>query len=844
MRHSSHRVLPRALVSRAIVVLTLLLGLIALPAVAGAAGPTFKITGRGYGHGIGLSQWGAQGYAKLGAKDYAWILRHYYQGSSLTRRWSDAGPVMRVHMDKNKAPRSTWIVRSGRSSAHMTVSLLSNSSTAIPLSGGGTYAITAGSGDNVVVSHATGSGASWSKGRTIKTFSGPIKATSSDPSGAEPPLVTLVSVSGPFSRNFIGWRGSMEFRTSGSRVSAINRVRMEQYLYGVVPRESPSEFHSQALRAQAVAARSYAHPSAVSGSAIYCTTMSQVYGGHSKRASDGSGTADAYEAASTNAAVDATAGRLVTYGGNVVQTFFFASSGGRTANIEDVWLGSDPEPYLKSVSDEYEARVAAGRTGYPYISWAPVKMSGSTIGSKLRAKGYGPSSSTAYVTDVIEHRAVSGHARECTVVWSSGERKVVRGDRVRSALGLKSTRFDVARQASFFQEYHSNLYWYGPWRSVADSHLSGGRHYLATMRGASVRFRFTGATSVSWLARRNTSYGIAEVWLDGRKASTVNLYASQQLSRRTVWRATGLDASKPHQVEIKVLHQRDSRSSNYNVSVDAFIANGATSLTPRFEEKDPHIVYSGTWLESLETSLSEGRYTYSKVPSSTATIGFTGTGFDWITRKNAAYGIAEVWVDGLWRQKVDLYSATQTASKRVLSVRGLKAGRHLLRIRVRPEHNPASTYYHVGIDAIDVVRGGVVTPAPVRVQDSCPRVIFGGSWPIHYDSKLSGGRYRSTPTAGSSATVRFRGTSLKWITCRRPSHGKAEVFLDGVSQGVVDLYAPSTSYRQIVWSKSGMADTEHVLRIQVLGTKNARATNTYVGFDALDLMGETLRPPE
>ena len=137
---------------------------------------------------------------------------------------------------------------------------------------------------------------------------------------------------------------------SGSGFKVVNRLLLEGYLRGVVPRESPSSWPQAALRAQAVAARSYA----VRGIKdqgdfdLYCTVASQVYNGY-----DG-------EADSTNAAVKATAGVVPTSGGRPIVAYFFSTSGGHTENIENVWGGS-PVPYLKGVSDPYDTRLAVSR---------------------------------------------------------------------------------------------------------------------------------------------------------------------------------------------------------------------------------------------------------------------------------------------------------------------------------------------------------------------------------------------------------------------------------------------------------------------------------------------------
>ena len=137
------------------------------------------------------------------------------------------------------------------------------------------------------------------------------------------------------------YRGALEFRpgTFGG-VNVINALDVDDYVKGVVPLESPASWPLEALKAQAVAARTYALTTSKGGTGWdhYTDTRSQVYGGAGA------------EQASTNEAVDATAGELVTYEGEPVVTYFFSTSGGRTENVENTSLGTEPVPWLQAPS--------------------------------------------------------------------------------------------------------------------------------------------------------------------------------------------------------------------------------------------------------------------------------------------------------------------------------------------------------------------------------------------------------------------------------------------------------------------------------------------------------------
>ena len=142
------------------------------------------------------------------------------------------------------------------------------------------------------------------------------------------------------------YRGGLELRPTigGHGLMAVNAVSLDSYVKGVVPGEVPSSWPAEALKAQAVAARSYALSTDAGGSAFdqYADTRSQMYKGMSG------------EAASTNAAVDATSGQVLRYQGQIAVTYFFSTSGGETEDVQNVFYGSTPEPYLVAVNDPFD----------------------------------------------------------------------------------------------------------------------------------------------------------------------------------------------------------------------------------------------------------------------------------------------------------------------------------------------------------------------------------------------------------------------------------------------------------------------------------------------------------
>jgi stage II sporulation protein D len=338
--------------------------------------PNFLVTGRGWGHGVGLSQWGAYGFARQGAT-YDRILAHYYKGTTL-----GPAPVSRVRV----------LLVPGKS--RLTIS--SQAPFRVRDGAGAAHALDAGA-------HAFGPGLRLRvDGRTqAQALPGPLIFSP----GASP-----LRLDRPY-------RGQLHVSVAAGRLRAVNHVGLEAYLFGVVPSEVPFHWPAEALKAQAVAARTYALAVRKVGNDfdLYPDVRSQVYRGI------------AGEKPSTSAAVQATAGRVVLYRGQIAKTYFFSTSGGRTATVTDVWPGSPPTPYLVSVQDPYDS-------ASPHHQWGPIPMTAARLKRALRAPGR--------LLDVRTVVTGSGRVRTVTAVGSQGQ-STISGADVRRALGLRSTWFRI-----------------------------------------------------------------------------------------------------------------------------------------------------------------------------------------------------------------------------------------------------------------------------------------------------------------------------------------------------------------------------------------------------------------
>ncbi len=337
-------------------------------ALTSAASADWTIKGRGFGHGVGMSQYGAYGFAEHG-KTYGQILSHYYSGTKLGR---EEGRV-RVLLATGQGS----VGFSGAESA-CGKSLQPRRSYEF-VAAGGSVALRASGGGRIASCGKRGKA-----GRTVKV----------DGKGT--------------------YRGALLALPGGGGLQAINEVALEDYIRGVVPSEVPSSWPAAALRAQAVAARTFGVATDRGGTFDhYDDTRSQVYGGK------------ASETKEANAAVKATAGEVVTHNGKPIVTYYFSTSGGMTESAEFGFSGGSALPYLKAVDDPYD-------DASPYHRWTE-RLSDSEMESKLT----GLFSGRLRRVEILE-RGDSPRIAKARVVGSNGSQTVT-GDTLRARLGLRST---------------------------------------------------------------------------------------------------------------------------------------------------------------------------------------------------------------------------------------------------------------------------------------------------------------------------------------------------------------------------------------------------------------------
>jgi SpoIID/LytB domain protein len=291
---------------------------------------SWSVAGHGWGHGIGMSQWGAQGAALKGLSAEQ-ILDFYYPGTVRT----DIGQDYPLRVRLLSASGGATVTAGPVPGAAVTV-----------VDGASGVRVTLPVGARAVITRSAGSftvASLQGTTRTPVTFNGARTVAGAVwLDGGAPGQVWVYQPSGAGSR----YVGSIQVNATGAGTAeTINHVPMEQYLRGVVPRESPSSWAPAALQAQSVAARSYAlSVRAPSGSADLCdTTQCQVYSGSASVTA--AGVVTELHAAGTDAAIAATARNARYYGGGPAFTQFSSTNGGFSKAGSRPYLVARPDPY-------------------------------------------------------------------------------------------------------------------------------------------------------------------------------------------------------------------------------------------------------------------------------------------------------------------------------------------------------------------------------------------------------------------------------------------------------------------------------------------------------------------
>ena len=374
-------------------------------AVAWPSSGELAIEGRGFGHGCGMSQWGAYGAAVRGLS-YDQILAHYYRGAELVSR-DDIRLKVRITADDDGETRVA-------PSPGLTVTAGGTALTLPPSMRG--YAVTAWR----VVGVPGGLQLQGHAGKWRVAAIGP-STVHAGPVGFTTPAGTVRLVLGSTRREY---RGAVEAVAVGSGSGTRIRSSLEAYLRSVVPAEMPASWPAAAVEAQAVAARSYARWQRTEEPGSWydtCdSTRCQVFSGVADYTAAGE-LIRRYEHPASDAAVAATAGRLLLHDGVPAFAQFGSSNGG--------WTVRGSRPYLQAFEDPYDGVVSGSpHTWRATLSAAAVAAAYPSVGRPTALR----------VTSRDGAGAWGGRTTSVLVQGAAGSVEVS-GEQFRSALGLRSS---------------------------------------------------------------------------------------------------------------------------------------------------------------------------------------------------------------------------------------------------------------------------------------------------------------------------------------------------------------------------------------------------------------------
>ncbi len=239
--------------------------------------------------------------------------------------------------------------------------------------------------------------------------------------------IELYPTEGYISVNKKPYRGYIRLINSGNRITVINVVNLEEYLYGVLPHEMSTGWPIEALKSQAICARTYSASNMGRfesyGFDLTDNTLSQVYGGVSSEKED------------CTRAVDETKGMVVTYNGKIASTFYFATSSGTTLDVKDVW-GSSGYPYLVSVDDSLQSEVIKNNGPWK------VTFTKEEINNLISRKGLG----IGEIKDISAEYNEQGAVMKLILTGSEGT-KVYQREAARTFFGVRSQVFTIVKNS-------------------------------------------------------------------------------------------------------------------------------------------------------------------------------------------------------------------------------------------------------------------------------------------------------------------------------------------------------------------------------------------------------------
>jgi hypothetical protein len=407
------------------------------------------------------------------------------------------------------------------------------------------------------------------------------------------------------------------------------------------------------------------------------------------------------------------------------------------------------------------------------------------------------------------------------------------------------------------EEWSPAITFTGTWfpNASPNSRHSGRAAKLAVDPGSKFSVVFTGAGELKWFGCRDEWSGIAKVFLDGVLRATVDTFSTAGSCRQLLSTLPNIGPGS-HNFTVEVTGTRNAASNANWIWIDTveitsvgditFGANtpgggtGASSATTRTEQTSSAVQYSGNWFQNTNIAHSGGSAVLATDAGSKATLSFTGNGVQWIGVADQWSGIANIFLDGVFKAEVDTFASPARTKTVLYSATDLSSGNHMLTIEVAGRRSAQSAQNWIWIDAFDITgEESGSTPEGTdtlfaNVEQDSSAVHTTGNWYTNINSSHSGGSAILALDAGAQAAFTFTGSAVRWIGFKDGWAGLAKVFIDGVFHGEVDSYLDATQSKTVLFSIEGLSPGSHTIVIETTGRKNPAAESAWVWVDAFE----------
>jgi hypothetical protein len=255
------------------------------------------------------------------------------------------------------------------------------------------------------------------------------------------------------------------------------------------------------------------------------------------------------------------------------------------------------------------------------------------------------------------------------------------------------------------------------------------------------------------------------------------------------------------------------------------------------DDTNSDVVYQGSgWHHDIIGDAYNGTFSYTDKAGAYCEYTFEGDNIALLASQESNRGICEIFIDGISQGYFDLYHTSIRRQEKIFQTK-LEYGQHTIKVVVTGEKNKNSNGYYVDIDAFEI-KTDFLNSTTIKLDERDKRFSYTGNWTHDPMDDTYNGTFSYSNVKGDAVEITFTGTAVRLISSLESNRGICEIFLDGVSQGTVDLYSPTIKRQQVIFEKNSLISGEHIIKMVVTGEKNSAASECYVDIDAVEITQE------